>query len=452
MYDARRMRWRTWGALLIVVAALLAAPVVGTRADAADASLVIAALRVLDQEYVDPVDAAQLLNAATAVLRQGTRLGTDVLPEIPSGTSRTRAIAAFTTAFSRAAQTGVADRTTLAYAATAGMLASLRDSHTFFIEPAALREGQRQLSGRPGFSGIGVGIVSREDSAGDRWVFVEHVFPGSPAAQAGLKRFDKIVDAAGKSLKNVAPPDASELLRGPAGSTVALTIERGGKIIKTSVARAPIRVPPVEAKFVRPGVAYLEVFEFSRGAGSAARKALQALASEGPIRSVVLDLRSNPGGLIVEAVDVGGLFLPAGTPLARVLERGSAPNLLKTSATPLVPRVPVAVLVNGGSASGSEIVAGALKDYQRALVVGDKTAGALAGSILVSLPEGGMSVTVERILLPKSAKVEGIGLSPNLPVDLSVTAMERGEDSQLQAALRVLEGRARVAPPAHQAR
>jgi C-terminal processing protease CtpA/Prc len=171
MRDVRVVTWRTLGVLLLV-AALMAVPAAGIRADAADASLVIAALRVLEQDYVDPVDAAQMLNVATAVLRHGTELGTDALPEIPSGTTRARAIAMFTTAFSRAAQTGVADRTTLAYAATAGMLASLRDSHTYFIEPAALREGRRQLSGRPGFSGIGVGIVSREDSAGTRWVFV----------------------------------------------------------------------------------------------------------------------------------------------------------------------------------------------------------------------------------------------------------------------------------------
>jgi len=436
----------------LAVGLLLAVPAAGIRADAANASLVIAALHVLEQEYVDPVDAVQLLNTGTAVLRRGTGLGTDVLPQIPPGTTRAHAVAAFTTAFSRAAQTGVAARTSLAYAATAGMLASLRDSHTYFIDPAALREGQRQLSGRPGFSGIGVGILSREDSAGVRWVFVEHVFPGSPAAQAGLKRFDKILDAGGKSLKNIHPVEASELLRGPAGSSVSLTIERGAKAIKTSIVRAPIRVPPVEARVLKPGVAYLELFEFSRGAGSAARKALEALAAEGPIRSVVLDLRSNPGGLVVEAVDVGGLFLPAGTTVARVVQRGSPPSVLRTSGSPLLSRVPVAVLVNGGSASGSEIVAGALKDYQRAMLVGDKTAGALAGSILVSLPEGGMSVTVERLLLPKSARVEGVGLSPNLPVDLSVAAMERGEDSQLQAALRALAAQARVPPRAHPAR
>lgn len=447
MPNAGTVRWR-WPAALLLAVALVTAPAVPIRVDAANASLVIAALHVLEEQYVDPVDAVPLLNAATAVLRHATGLGADALPDIPAGTSRAHAVSAFTAAFARAAETAAASRTNLAYVATAGMLASLHDSHTFFIDPAALRESRRQLSGRPGFSGIGIGIVGREDSTGTRWVFVDHVFPGSPAAQAGLKRFDKILDTAGKPLKNVSPVEASELLRGPAGSSVGLTIERAGKPIKTSIVRAPIRVPPVEAKFVRPGVAYLEVFEFSRGAGRAARKALEGLAADGPIRSVILDLRSTPGGLIVEAVDVGALFLPPGTSLARIIERGAPPSILRTTASPLVRRAPLAVLVNGGSASGSEIVAGALKAHQRALIVGEKTAGALAGSVIVSLPEGGVSVTVERILLPKSAQVEGIGLSPNLPVDLPVAAMERGEDPQIEAALRALAARV----PSNQAR
>jgi carboxyl-terminal processing protease len=113
----------------------------------------------------------------------------------------------------------------------------------------------------------------------------------------------------------------------------------------------------------------------------------------------------------------------------------------------------MAVLVNGGSASGSEIVAGALRDNQRAPIVGEKTAGALAGSVIVPLPEGGMSVTVERILLPKSARVEGIGIPPTVAVGLTGAAMERGEDSQLEAAVRIVEStqKARLNPGARPA-
>jgi carboxyl-terminal processing protease len=444
---------RRWCAALLVATLLVIVPAVADRTDAANASLVAAALRVIEQEYVDPVDPVQMLNAATTVLRTGTHLGTDVLPDIRPGTPRTRAMAEFSAEFSRAARTGVAPATDMAYAATAGMLASLHDSHTYFLDPAALREGRKQLSGHPSFSGIGVGIISGEDAAGVRWIFIDQVFPGSPAMKAGLRRFDKIVDAGGKSLRNVSALDASETLRGPAGSTVPITVVRAGKQLKISIVRAPIAVPPVEASFLKPGVAYLKVFEFSRGAGSAARKALDTLAAAGPIRSVVLDLRGNPGGLIVEAADVGSLFLPSRTTLARLIERGKPADLLMTAGDPVFPRVPMAVLVNGGSASGSEIVAGALRDNQRAPIVGEKTAGALAGSVIVPLPEGGMSVTVERILLPKSARVEGIGIPPTVAVGLTGAAMERGEDSQLEAAVRIVEStqKARLNPGARPA-
>jgi carboxyl-terminal processing protease len=438
MNGARATRWR-WCAGVLVATLLVIAPVTAPRAGAANGSLIIAALRVLQQEYVDPVDPVRLLNAATAVLRYGTHLGKDELPDIPPGTPQSQAVARFTASFSRAARTGAVPETELAYAATAGMLASLHDSHTYFLDPAALREARKQLSGRPSFSGIGVVILSREDAAGVRWIFIDRVLPGSPAMKAGLRRFDRIVEADGKSLRNVTTPAASEILRGAPGSTVSLVVDREGKELRIAVVRAPIRVPPVEAKILKPGIAYLGVFEFSRGAGSSARRALEALAAEGPIRSVILDLRSNPGGLVVEAADVAGLFLPPRTTLARVIERGHPPTALTTVGAPLFPHVPLVVLVNAGSASGAEIVAGALKDYQRAPVVGEKTAGALGGSIIVALPEGGMSVTVDRILLPKSGQVEGVGVSPNVVVGISAAAMERGEDPQLQAAFRTLE-------------
>jgi carboxyl-terminal processing protease len=437
MICARAIRWRWYAAML--AALLIVVPAVSHRADGAKATLVIAALRVLEQEYVEPVDRVQLLNAATAVLRAGTHLGTDTLPDIRSGTSESRAVAEFSATFSRAAQTRVASETDLAYAATAGMLASLHDSHTYFLDPTALREARRQLTGHPSFSGIGVSIVSSQDAAGVRWIFIEHVFPESPAVKAGLKRFDKIVDVDGKSLRNVMAVDASELLRGPAGSPVSLTVARAGKELKVSVVRAPIVVPPVDASFLRPGIAYLKVFEFSRGAGSGARRAIEALAATGPIHSIVLDLRGNPGGLITEAADLSSLFLPPRATVARVLERGKPPTVLMAAGDPIYPRKPLVVLVNGGSASGSEIVAGALRDHQRAPIVGEKTAGALAGSVIARLPEGGMSVTVERILLPKSAQVEGVGISPNVAVELTGAAMERGEDPQLEAGLRTLE-------------
>jgi carboxyl-terminal processing protease len=423
----------------LLVAALLIAPFAQVQhASAADATLVLAAIRVLQEDYVDEVQPVPLLNAAIAILRKAANLGADTLPDLPASMPAQDAAAQFTAEFSRAAQTGAMPETQLAYTATAGMLASLHDSHTFFLDPASLREARRQISGNPGFTGIGVTIVSRKDSAGTAWIFVEDVFPGSPAAAAGVHRFDRITEVDGKSLKDVNVIDASQMIRGPAGSAASLVVERAGRSIPISVVRAAIRVPPVEARFASPGVAYLKVFGFSQGAGRSLRESILSLQREGQIKSAILDLRGNPGGLIIEAASVGGIFLPDRAVLARIKERGSPPSVLRSSGTAPLAKIPLVVLVDAQSASASEILAGAFKDYRRATIIGEKTAGALGGSVTVPLPEGGMSVTVERIQTPKNTTVEGVGINPDVPVSLTVADMERGQDTQLQAALRAL--------------
>ena len=438
MAPALGSRLRPFLAALIAAALLITPFTRMPRASAADATLVVAAIRVLQEDYVDQVQPVALLNAALAVLRKATSLGADALPDIPASTPASDAAAQFTAAFQKAAQTGAMPETELAYTATAGMLASLRDSHTFFLDPAALRESRRQISGNPGFTGIGVTIVARKDASGTSWIFVEDVFPGSPAAGAGVKRFDRIVEVDGKPLKDVNVVDASQMIRGPAGSTASLTVQRAGRAIPLSVVRAAIRVPPVEARFASPGVAYLKVFGFSQGAGRELRQGITTLSREGQIKSAILDLRGNPGGLIIEAASVGGIFLPTRTVLARITERGEQPSVLRSSGTSPLDKTPLVILVDGQSASASEILTGAFKDYKRGTIIGEKTAGALGGSVTVPLPEGGMSVTVERIQTPKNTAVEAVGIAPDVPVTLTVVDMERGQDTQLQAALRAL--------------
>lgn len=438
MAPALGSRLRPFLAALIAAALLITPFTRMPRASAADATLVVAAIRVLQEDYVDQVQPVALLNAALAVLRKATSLGADALPDIPASTPASDAAAQFTAAFQKAAQTGAMPETELAYTATAGMLASLRDSHTFFLDPAALRESRRQISGNPGFTGIGVTIVARKDASGTSWIFVEDVFPGSPAAGAGVKRFDRIVEVDGKPLKDVNVVDASQMIRGPAGSTASLTVQRAGRAIPLSVVRAAIRVPPVEARFASPGVAYLKVFGFSQGAGRELRQGITTLSREGQIKSAILDLRGNPGGLIIEAASVGGIFLPTRTVLARITERGEQPSVLRSSGTSPLDKTPLVILVDGQSASASEILTGAFKDYKRGTIIGEKTAGALGGSVTVPLPEGGMSVTVERIQTPKNTAVEAVGIAPDVPVTLTVADMERGQDTQLQAALRAL--------------
>jgi carboxyl-terminal processing protease len=166
--------------------------------------------------------------------------------------------------------------------------------------------------------------------------------------------------------------------------------------------------------------------------------ALDEMGTKSPLRAIILDLRGNPGGLITEATRVASLFLPPGVPMARVTDREHGPSVLRTAGPPRFVNTPLAVLVDGGSASGSEIVAGALKDAHRAQIIGDQTAGALGGAMLTPLPEGGMAVTVLRITTPTGAQVEGVGVAPDMLVALTEPDMERGEDTQLRAALQVL--------------
>ena len=320
------------------------------------------------------------------------------------------------------------------------MLASLHDSHTFFLPPAAFQEAQRVTQGRAAFTGIGVVVTARRDPSDTSWIFVLDVLPGSPAEAAGLKRFDRIAQVDNTSLRNGNPVDASRLLRGPAGTKVALVLLRGTKTVRVTVSRAPVRVPPVAVRFLRPGLAYLRVYEFGRGAGAELRKRLRALSAQHRVDAAILDLRGNPGGLVLEATDILGIFLPPGTLAGRDVRRGQPESLLKTAGTPVLLHAPLAVLIDGASASSSELVAAALKDYGRATLIGEKTAGALGGAVDVRLPEGGMSVTVERIVTPEGAQVEGAGITPDMPVALTVADMMRGEDTQLQAALPQLNG------------
>jgi carboxyl-terminal processing protease len=427
---------RQWAAVFLAAILVVGAAAVTRPAEAADASLVVAALEVLEQNYVDPVNPVERLNVAIEALRQATHQDADALPSIPPDTTLRDAEAAFVAEFNRASPAGSASQ--LAYAVTQAMLASLHDSHTYFVPPPQFQERRRELIGAPGVTGIGIRIASRKDESGAGWIFVEDVLPESPADKAGIRRFDRVLEVGETSLQNVTAGEASDAIRGPAGSTADLVLQRGGQIVRVAVVRDPIPAVPAYARFIEPGIVYARLYLFARGAGRALGAALEALAAEGPVRSIILDLRENPGGLVGEAVRVGGLFLPPDTNLANVVDRVDGMSTLRTMGPPLFPDTPLIILVDSRSASASEMIAGVLKELGRATIVGERTAGALGGAIEVALPEGGMSVTVERIKTPGGMEIENVGVGPDAPVALTVADMERGEDTQLQEALRAV--------------
>ena len=445
LHPVRAIRTPGLGVLLtLVLLPALSGPV--RQAAAADGSLVIAALHVLEQEYVDAVNPVQLLNGAIAALRDAANLSADELPEIPQGTSETAAQDAFITAFAHAVQTRAMSESQFAYAATRGMLMSLHDSSTSFLDPAQWDEMRGQLAGAPQSTGIGVTIISRKDSEGVPRIFIGDAPPGSPARDAGLRRFDNILEVDGKPLTNISVSNAAQLLQGRAGSTANLLIQRAGQTLRVPVVRAPIRASANVIDVLRPGVVYVRIFEFSRGTGQGLRSGLEREDADQLVRSIILDLRGNRGGLVAEVASVGGIFLPNGTVLAMVREKGGQLRVVRASGTPLWADRPLVVLVDADSASASEMLAAAFKENQRAFLVGDKTAGVLGGTEALALPEGALEVTFERIFSPFGAQIDGVGITPDVTVALTAADMERGEDTQLQAALHIVgvAGRLRV--------
>jgi carboxyl-terminal processing protease len=430
------------GALMgiVISVALLATTPIGAQAAGANSSLVVDALHVLERYYVEEVDPLRLLNAAIASLRRATGLGEDALPYISAGTPDPRAIASFRREFDYAVRAGSVSQADLAYTVTREMLASLHDSHVYYLDPTQLKRRQEAVAGNAKYEGIGVFIRVLEGESAERAFFVTDVVPGSPAAAAGLKPFDRIIAIDGISVPPTASiNDLATQVRGPRGSPLELTVQRSGETLHLSAVRGPFQVPTVEAHLIRPGVVYIKLYTFSKGVGAQLRHLLRPLMAQGPIESVVLDLRDNWGGYLREAESVAGVFVPAETLLVRMLQRDGPAKLVATGET-LLPKATLVVLTDKGTASSSEVVVMGLKHQHRATIVGEKTAGALGGAREVPLSAGGMYVAVSEIVGPRYEQIDLVGILPDHQIELSFSDLARGVDTQLAAALKAIVG------------
>jgi len=251
-----------------------------------------------------------------------------------------------------------------------GMLASL-DPYTVFIE----QEGDTRLriitTGK--YGGLGMEIGLRNDR-----VTVISPMDNSPAQRAGIRAGDIIEKINGESVSDLVPEAISKRLRGPVGSAVEITFLRPGydSEIILSLKREEIVIEDVSfADFIKPGIAYVRLTGFTEKAGDEFVNEIKRLQSQNEIRGFVLDLRGNSGGLLESAVDISGVFLPKNTTVVYTKGIRDGEHSFKTSNQPILPDVPLAVLVNGGSASASEIVAGALQDLDRAIIIGTNTFG-----------------------------------------------------------------------------
>lgn len=319
------------------------------------------------------------------------------------------------------------DMQEITYAAIRGMLDTLNDDYTAFIEPKVASILEEDASGE--FEGIGA-FVDLDDAGRVRIV---DTFKNGPAEQAGLQAEDRVIAVDGESIIGDTLYEAIGLIRGPAGSDVILTVEREGtpEPFEVTVTRARLDIPIVEAEMRDDGIGYIRLYEFSATAREVLEKNLEDLLNQNP-DGIVLDLRQNPGGWLDQAIDVADLFL--GDKLVAV-ERFSdgRERQFEADAGDVGEDVPLVVLVDGGSASASEIVAGALQDQDRAILVGTTTFGKGSVQRPFKLSDGSeLRVTIARWFTPDDQPIHNHGLTPDIEVPWPQEDREQDPDTDIQ--------------------
>ncbi len=330
--------------------------------------------------------------------------------------------------------------TDLTHGSVRGLVAGLNDRFSYYLDPA---EYQRQLNSYSGqYIGIGVDVTPGTD-----YTTVNSVFPGGPAAKAGIKPGDIIVKVDGKDVRGQNPDQTSALVRGQAGSSVIITVRRGGQDLDLKVVREPITIPSVRSVKLESGALYIRIYSFGEFTPRDFDTALKVgLPAE---KAVVLDLRDDGGGFIDAAQNVISQFVPSGEAFETRDHAGRVERRNVTGSPP-DPSLPLLVLVNANSASASEIVAGSLAVHGRAKLVGAVTFGKGSVQQDFPLPDGSdLHLTIRHWFLPDGSSVEGKGLTPSVPAklnspddmfDASRPELGHAKDTQLNQALGLLGG------------
>ena len=316
--------------------------------------------------------------------------------------------------------------------AVQGMLAGL-DPHSSYLDPEGFKEIRVGTEGE--FGGLGI-EVTMEDG------FVKVVSPieDTPAAKAGIKTGDLIIRLDEKAVKGMSLNDAVKLMRGKPGSDITLTVVREGspKPLKFTLTRSIIKVQSVKTRMLEDGFGYARVAQFQANTGDSLKDALTKLKlqNKGDLKGLVLDLRNNPGGVLNAAVAVSDAFLTKGL---IVYTEGRVPDAqLKFNATPadVLNGAPLVVLVNGGSASASEIVAGALQDQKRAIIMGTKTFGKGSVQTIIPMSNGAaLKITTARYYTPSGRSIQALGIIPDvITEEAKITKRDKDSDDMLKEA------------------
>ncbi len=326
------------------------------------------------------------------------------------------------------------DDSVLMRGAIKGMVEALGDKHSSYMDPDQYRQASESLEGE--YEGIGAWV----DLTGDYLTIISPI-PNTPAEKAGLRSGDKIIGIDGEDMTGIESTIVHKKVLGPAGSSITLTILRENEDtpFDVTIVRAKVVVPSVVSEMREDGIAYVQLVQFGEKTTSELKEQLNDLMKQDP-KGLILDLRNNGGGYRDTAVQVLSEFLPRNE-VAMLEEFGDGTvQKFNTEGRGQALEIPMIVLVNEGSASASEIVAGALQDYGRAQLLGVTTYG--KGSVQVWLPlddnQGAVRVTIARWLTPKSRQINEVGLTPDIVVEISDEQYAAGEDPQLDQAVEIL--------------
>ncbi|MFO1463529.1 MAG: S41 family peptidase [bacterium] len=339
------------------------------------------------------------------------------------------------------------DGQNLVYGAIKGMLGTL-DPYTVFLTPDVYKELKVDTLGR--FGGVGLEITLQNGV-----LTVVTPIEGTPAERAGVRPGDKILKINGAVTKGMNLADAVRRMRGGKHSKLVLTLWREGvaKPFDVSLTREEIKIKSVKYEMLDQGIGYVRVSGFQENTAEELRKAVEQLSLGGKLKGLIIDLRNNPGGLLEQAIDMSNLFLKSGTIVSTRGRKGPI-ELRSANGDAPYPTLPLVLLLNKGSASASEIVAGALQDNKRAKLLGTQSFGKGSVQTVIDLGEDtGVKLTIARYFTPSGKSIDGTGIAPDFVVPGEVpTAIELQEkkkkDVQREAAWNYLvTGKAPAPPP-----
>lgn len=326
------------------------------------------------------------------------------------------------------------DKKAMVYGAISGMVKSLNDPYTIFLDPKEAKKFKDDVSGS--FEGIGAEISIRKNI-----LIIVAPLKDTPAEQAGLRAGDKILKINDTITLDLTVDEAVSLIRGPKGTEVVLTISRDGfeKAKEIKIIRGTIKIPIVKFEMKDKNIAYVALYHFTENSFNELKNALRE-ALNGGAEKLILDLRNNPGGYLDSAIDMASIFVPSGSVVVKEDFGNGEKDEYKSYGPGVLKDFPMVVLINEGSASASEILAGALRDVRGIKLIGQKTFGKGSVQELRDLKEDAtLKVTIAKWLTPNGYSISEQGLEPDVKVEITEEDFEKERDPQLEKAIEIIK-------------